>query len=164
MFVAVFADVTEKFLHFGDFHHAGAAEGFERVVGEFSFANVAADHAFAIDSGETRVTHGAAFHFADRGAESVFLAHGSGNNFLEVHAHFTEKVFGQIAAVETDSLVGIGAVVVVPVEQRAGGSAGQGQHVHAEGPTDVGLASARKQVVAHHAHDGAGHDAEIFFQ
>src|SRR5260370_22509714 len=72
MFVAVFADVAEQFLHFRNFHHAGAAESFQRVVGEFSFADVAADHAFAVDGGETRVAHHAAFYFTDRGAERIF--------------------------------------------------------------------------------------------
>jgi len=31
------ADVTEQLLQPGDAHHAGAAKGFERIVGELAF-------------------------------------------------------------------------------------------------------------------------------
>ena len=41
---------------------------------------------------------------------------------LVVHLHASvEEVLGQVGAVEADGLVGVGAVVVVPVEQRAEG-------------------------------------------
>ena len=43
MLEAVFADVTQQRLQFGNFHHARAAECFERVRGEFAFADVAAN-------------------------------------------------------------------------------------------------------------------------
>ena len=35
--------------------------------------------------------------------------------------------------------------------------------MHAERAADVDLAGGGQQIVAHHAHDGAGDDAEIFF-
>ena len=74
-----------------------------------------------------------------------------------------EEVLGQVGAVEADALVGIAAVVVVPVEQRRGRAAGQGHHVHAERAGHIHLAGRGNQVVRHHAHDGAGHHAEELF-
>ena len=40
---AVLADVAEQLLQARDFDHAGAAESFERIVGERALADVAAD-------------------------------------------------------------------------------------------------------------------------
>jgi hypothetical protein len=65
---------------------------------------------------------------------------------------------------EADRLVGIVAVVVVPVEQRAGRFRGQLQGVHADHAADIHFAGARHQVVAHHAHHRAGHHAEVLFE
>src|SRR5271167_169668 len=112
---AVFADVAEEFLEMGDFYYAGAAEGFEGIVGEGAFAYVAGDFSGAIVGGEARETHGAAFDAADAGTEGVVFADGAGDDFLKVHADILEKMFRQVAAVEADGLVGIVGVVVVPV-------------------------------------------------
>lgn len=64
MLEAVLADVTEKFLEMRDFYHAGAAEGFERIVGEFALADVAGTFSGEIVGGEARETHGAALDAA----------------------------------------------------------------------------------------------------
>jgi hypothetical protein len=41
MLEAVFADEAEQFLEMRDFYDASATEGFERIVGESAFADVA---------------------------------------------------------------------------------------------------------------------------
>src|SRR5277367_4258014 len=85
VFEAVFADVAEKFLEMGDFYYAGAAEGFEGIVGEGAFAHVAGNFSGEIVGGEARETHGAALDAAYAGAEGVVLANGAGDDFLKVH-------------------------------------------------------------------------------
>ncbi len=102
------------------------------IVGEFAFADVAVDGAFQVIGGEAGVAHGAGFHQALTGAVGVFAAHRAGDDLLEIHLHGLEEMLGQIAAVEADGLVGIVAVVVVPIEQRAGSLAGELQRVHAD--------------------------------
>ncbi len=88
------------------------------------------------------------------------LSHRARNDFLEVHLHRAEKVLGEVGAMEADGLVRIVTVVIVPVEQCRRRLASQWQRIHAEHAADVHFAGARHQFVAHHAHDGAGHDAE----
>ena len=158
---AVFADVAEEVLHVGDLDDAGAAEGVEGIVGEGALADVAADLAGEVVGGEAGEAHGAGFDGAVERAVGVLLADGAGDDLLEVHLYaFVEEVLGEVGAVEADGLVGVVAVVVVPVEQGAGGLAGEGEGVHAEGAEDVDLAGGGDEVFAHHAHDGAGDDAE----
>ena len=161
---AVFADVAQQALQVGDADYAGAAEGVERIVGEFAFADVAADLAFAVVGGEAGEAHGPGFDQAHAGAVSVFAAHGAGDDLLEIHLDGFEEMLGQIAAVEADGLIGIVAVVVVPIEQGAGSFGCELQRVHADDAGDIHFAGARHQVLAHHAHDGAGNDAEVFFE
>ena len=141
-------------------HHAGAAERRQRIVGELALADVAIDGAFQIVGGEAREAHRAGLHQAFAGAVGVLAADGAGDDLLEIHLDALEEVLRQVAAVEADGLVGIVAVVVVPVEQGAGSFAGQLQGVHADHAADIDFAGARHQVLAHHAHDGAGHHAE----
>ena len=62
---------------------------------------------------------------------------------------------------EANGLVGVLAVIVVPIEQRARRLRRFRQRVHRDRPANVDLAGARHQIVAHHAHHGARHDAEI---
>jgi len=70
---------------------------------------------------ETRAkTHWASLDSSHARSKRVFLAHGSGNDLLKIHAHIFEKMLGKIAAMKTNSLVGIIRVVVIPVEQSAG--------------------------------------------
>ncbi len=153
----------EQLLQLRNLRHARAAEGFERIVGEAARARVAANHAAPIVGGVARKAHRARLHAAHAGAEGVFLAHRAGNDLLVIHPHIFEEVLGQVGAVEADALVGMAAVVVVPVEQRRRCPAGQRQHIHAQRAGHVHFAGRRNQVVAHHAHDGAGHHAEELF-
>ena len=82
----------------------------------------------------------------------VLLADGARDDELVVHLHaFVEEVLGQVGAVEADGLVGVVAVVVVPVEQRGGRLAGERERVHAERAEDVDLAGGGDEVLAHHA-------------
>ena len=118
MLEAVLADVAEELLHVGDFDDTCAAEGVERVVGEGAFAYVAGDLAGEVVGREAGEAHRAGLNRAVEGAVRVLLAHGARDDELVVHLHaFAEEVLGQVGAVETDSLVGVVAVVVVPVEE-----------------------------------------------
>src|ERR1039458_10821068 len=70
----------------------------------------------AVVSRDAAEAHRPGLHSPDAGAEGVRLAHRARDDFLEVHAHVREEMFGQVAAMEADRLVGVFAVVVVPVE------------------------------------------------
>ena len=72
-------------------------------------------------------------------------------------------MFGQIGAVKADCLVWIRSVIVVPVEEGRWGARRELQGVHSEDAANIDLAGAGEEFIAHHAHDGAGDDAEIFF-
>src|ERR1022692_2006310 len=112
MLEAALTNETQQLLEMRDARHAGAAEGIQGIVGELAFPDVAADLAFAIVGGKARKTHRPALDAADAGAVGVVLAHGAGDDLLIVHAYAGEKMLGQIAAMETDALVGIVAVIV----------------------------------------------------
>ena len=62
---------------------------------------------------------------------------------------------------EADGLVRVRSVVVVPIEQGAWGFRSQPQRMHPHHAGNVHLAGARHQAVAHHAHDGTRHHAEV---
>ena len=163
VFEAAFANVVQEFLHVRDFDDAGATEGVEWIVGESALADVAAHFSCGIVGGEASEAHFFGLDEADAGAECVFFADGAGDDFLEVHFHGAEEVFGQIGAVEADCLVGIGSVIIVPVEEGRWRVGRELQGMHSEDAADVDLAGAGEEFVAHHAHDGAGDDAKIFF-
>ena len=118
VFETVLADVVEQFLHMGDFNHARAAKGIQRIVGELALAYVAAHPAGCVVGGEAGKAHFFRLDQSHAGAESVFFAHGTGDDFLEIHFHGTEKVLGKIRAMEADRLIGISSVVVIPVQKR----------------------------------------------
>src|SRR5947208_12296893 len=164
MFEPAFADVAEQLLQWTTMHDAGAAKGLERIVGKISFADVAANFSFTIVGRDADKTHRTGLDSAHAGAKSVFLADSTGDDLLKVHAHILEKVLGKIAAVKTDSFVGIVCVIVIPVEQRAGSLGSQAQRVHANYADNIDFAGAGHAFVAHHAHHGAGDDTKIFFQ
>jgi len=164
MFEAVFADVMEQLLEAGNFDDASSAKSLQGIVGKAAAAGITADFALDVVGGETGEAHGPGLHYAHAGSEGIFLAHGTGDDGLVVHFHVAEEVLWKIAAVETDGLVGVGAVVVVPVEQSAGRFRSELESMHAENAADVHFAGAREKRVAHHAHDGAGYDAEILFE
>ena len=148
----------------GDFYYTCAAERFEGIIGECAFADVAGNFPGEIVGGEAREAHRAALDAAYAGAEGVVLADGARDDFLKVHADILEKMFGQVAAVEADGFVGIVGVIVVPVEEGAGRLRGELQGVHAYNAGDIDFAGAGEALIAHHAHDGAGDDAEKFFE
>src|ERR1700757_3008544 len=110
MLESTLADEAEEFLQPGNSDDARAAKSFQRIVGEFAFADVAADLAVEVVGGEAEVAHGSGFHSSDASAEGVFLADGSGDDLLVVHLDVGEEVLWQVGAVEADGLVGIVAV------------------------------------------------------
>ena len=109
MFETAFADIAKKPLQLRNVHDAGTAKSFQRIVGEISFTNIAADFSLAIVRGDTDKTHGTGFDSSHAGAKGIFLAHRSGDDFLEIHADVLEKMLGKIAAVKTNSLSGSSA-------------------------------------------------------
>src|ERR1035437_8690499 len=158
---AVFADVAKQRLHVRDLHHAGPAEGVQRVVGERALADVAANYAGEIVSREARKAHGAGLHRAVERAVGVLLANGARDDELIVHLHaFFEKMLRQVRAVEAHRLIWVLAVVVVPIEQRRGRLAGKRQRVHRERAKHVNLTRGWNEILAHHRHHGAGDDPQ----
>ena len=65
---------------------------------------------------------------------------------------------------EANGFVGIVGVIIVPVEESAGRLRGELERVHTDDAGDVDFAGAGEALVAHHAHDRAGDDAEKFFE
>src|SRR5271155_239927 len=159
---SVFADVTKELLHTRDLDDSRTAKRLQGVIREVTGADVTANSAGAVIGGKARVAHGAGFNATNTSAESIVLSDGTGNDLLEVHLHITEEMLGQVAAMEADGFVGITAIVIVPIQQSAGRFRSQTEAMHAEHAANVYFASAREQVVAHHAHDRAGNHAEIF--
>src|SRR5450755_3512111 len=94
MFESVLADIVQEFLHLPDFDHARSTEGVERVVGEPSLTNVATHLACRVVGGEACKAHLLGLDQSDTGAESVLLAYRTGNDFLKIHLHRAEKMFG----------------------------------------------------------------------
>ena len=112
-----------------------------------ALADVAGDLAGEVVGGEAREAHGAGLDRAVERAVRVFLADGARDDELVVHLHaFAEEVLGQVGAVEADGLVGVVAVVVVPVEQGGGRLAGEREGVHGERAEDVDLAGGGDEV------------------
>src|SRR5258706_5621456 len=159
----VFADVAKKTLKLRNFDDARTAKGVERIVSECAFADISTHDSSRVVGGEARKTHSARLHAPDTGSESVFLPDRPGDDLLEIHADILKKMLRKIAAMKAHCLVGIVSIVVVPVEQTARSLRSEPQSVHAYGAANCDFAGARDQVVAHHAHDGAGHNAEVFF-
>src|ERR1700722_18028128 len=99
MLKAALADKAQQLLQVRDLDYACAAERVQRVVGEASFAYVAAHLAGSIVSGEAGETHLLGFDQAHTGSEGIFLAHGAGNDLLKIHFHRAEKMFREVRAV-----------------------------------------------------------------
>src|SRR6202162_5269060 len=102
MLEAALADVAQQRLEFPDAHHPGAAEGLQRIVGEFAFPDVAMNRALAIVGRKTREAHRPGFHAAHARPVSVLSADRPGDDLLIVHADFLEKMLRKIAAMEAD--------------------------------------------------------------
>src|SRR5690348_3119954 len=119
------ANVAQQMLHSRNFNDACAAEGFERIVRELPIPHIAAYFPGVIVGGKAGVAHGAGFHAAYAGAEGIFFPHGASDDRLKIHVHVGEEMLGQVAAVETDGLIRIATVVVIPIEQRTRRARGQ---------------------------------------
>src|SRR5579872_3876540 len=115
MLESVLADVVQQFLQMRNLYHPNAAECIQRVAGEFSLADIAANYSGDVVGREAGKAHRARLHAAHNGAERVVLANRSRDDFLEVHADVLEEMLGQVAAMKADGLVWIVAVVVIPV-------------------------------------------------
>lgn len=142
MLVAILANEMQQLLHGWNFHHSGATKRFKRIVGESPAAYVAAHAARGIIRGKARERHLPGFDLPDYRAESVFHAHGSGNDCLIVHFCALEEMLRQVAAMEADGFVWIFSVVVIPIEQRAGRLRGEAKHMHAEHTANIHFACA----------------------
>src|SRR6266849_100292 len=164
MFKPAFANKAKKFLQVGNVHDAGAAKSLERIIGEGSFADIAADFPFTIIRRDAGKAHRTGLDSSHARSKRVLLTHCSGDDLLEIHAYILEEMLRKIAAVKTDGLVGIIRVVVIPVEQRTGSFGSQLQRMHANYAGNIHFAGAGHALVAHHAHHRAGHDSEILLE
>jgi len=82
MFETVFTDVAQQFLQSGNFHYAGAAKRFERIVSEAAAASVATDISVRIVGRKSRETHGAGFHPSNTSAKCIVFANGARDDRL----------------------------------------------------------------------------------
>jgi len=117
MLEAVRANKVQELLHFGDFDYSRAAESVQRIVGKLSFSHVTAHLALGIVGGETRKAHLFRLDESDARPKGVFFAYSASDDFLEVHPHGPEEVLRQVRAVKAHSLVGIVAIIIVPIQQ-----------------------------------------------
>src|SRR5712672_3498424 len=113
VFKSVLADIVKKLLQSGDLHDARATKRFEGIVGKSSATGVATDVSVNIIRGKSGKAHGAGLDTSNTGAKRIFLADSAGDDFLEIHLHVFEEMFGQVAAMKTNSLVRINAIVVI---------------------------------------------------
>ena len=120
--------------------YAGAAKGFQGIVCKTPLPGITADFAAQIVGGKPREAHRAGFNPADARAKGVFLAYCTGDDGLKIHHHFFEEMFRQIAAMETNCLIGIASVVVVPIQQSAWRLRSELQRVHAQNAANIDLA------------------------
>ena len=77
---ALATNVLQQLLQLRNFRHARAAKSFQRIVGEFTLACIAAHHAAPIVGGVARIGHGARLYAPHASAEGIFLAHRAGND------------------------------------------------------------------------------------
>src|SRR6266699_2131316 len=117
MLETVLADMPQQLLQLRDFYDARASESIQGIIRKPAFSDVTAHFPGSIVGGESRKTHPLRLDEPDTCPESIFLAHGACDDFLEIHLHGTEKVLWQVGAVEAHCLVGIRSVVVIPIEE-----------------------------------------------
>src|SRR6516225_6047816 len=110
VFEPAFANKAQQLLQPGNAHDTRPTESLERVIRKLALADVAAHLSLAIVGGKARETHRPALHAAHASPKGILLAHGSGNDFLKIHAHIFEKVLWQVAAVKAHCFVRIIAV------------------------------------------------------
>src|SRR5260370_1958209 len=107
-------------LQLRDLHHTCAAEGLQGIVGETALAQIAADRAGAVIGGESCIAHRLGPHASHAGPKGVVFSHRCGNYLLDIPSYFVDEVLRAVAAVETNSLVGIFAVDVVAIRDSTG--------------------------------------------
>src|SRR5438309_11192990 len=134
---SVLTDVMQQGLEFGNPYYPNPPKGIERVIGELTLTDVAADGSGPVIGGEAGETHSTRLDPSHDSPEGIVLTNRAGDDLLEVHADVLEEVFGKIAAVEANGFIGIFAVVIVPIEEGAGSFRGERQRVHAEGAADI---------------------------
>ena len=117
MFKAVLADVAQEFLQILDLKDTVSAEGLQLVVRETAFADIGFDLTQLVIGGDAREGEGAGSDLSAKGAVGVVLANSAGDNVLVLHLCTGEEGLGQVGAVEQDTLVGVRAEVVVPIQQ-----------------------------------------------
>src|SRR5260370_3585511 len=149
MFEPAFTDIAEKLLQVRNVYDAGATKRIQRMVGEGSFADIAADFSFTIIRRDAGKAHRTGLDSSHARSKRVLLTHCSGDDLLEIHAYILEEMLRKIAAVKTDGLVGIIGVVVIPVEQRTGRFGSQLQRMHAHNAGNIYFPGARHALAPH---------------
>jgi len=162
MLESVLADYLHQRLQVFDVRHTVSAECVQRVVGHLAFAHVRLNDAFLVVGGYSCECERTGRHASDARAERTLFAHRACNDLLVIHLDVAEYGLRQVAAVEQHAFVGIVAVVVIPVEQGSGFLRSKRERVHRDSAGNVDLAGARHQLLAHHAHYGAGNHTVVF--
>ena len=105
MLEALFADVVQDFLQVRHFGHGAVAEGFEFVVREFAFADVATDPALGIGGGDAAVSQRTGRRAPIERAIGILHAENTAEDRRVSDLDVRQKALGPIAAVEEDALV-----------------------------------------------------------
>ena len=154
---------TQQALQVRDPHDAVAAERLERVVRELALADVAADRAHRVVGHDAAEGERLALIRPTTVPNVFSRPDRAGDDRLVVHLRdLGEHLRRQVAAVEDDRLVGIVLVVVVPVDERAGLAGRQlpARTSRSRRQTSTSQALGMSALLMH-AHDRAGHDAEV---
>ena len=152
---AFFADVAHESLEVGHAGHGPVAEGVQRVVGQFSVADVGADRSFGVGRSDATVGQRPRGRTAVQRPVGVLLTGGRTNDGRGGDLDVGQEGFSPVAAVEEDALVVVVRVIVVPVHQRRRRVASELHGVHREHAGDIHLTGARHEPLAHHAHERA---------
>ena len=117
MLIAHFADVFQEKLKVINLHHTIAAEGRKFIVCEIALSDVGAKCPGGVIGGGSAESCLARSYFSDDCAVGIFFSYRAGDYLLIVHLRTSEERLGQITAMEQDAFVGVGAVVIVPIQK-----------------------------------------------
>src|ERR1700730_8678868 len=111
--------MLHELLETGNFDYGSTAERIQRIIDEFTIADIGTDYTIAVIGGNSGITKGTSRSTAGDCAIGVFCSQRSRQNFGICHLDVREKTLGPVTTVKQDTLVRVIAVVVVPIDQSA---------------------------------------------
>src|SRR5262245_21796902 len=126
---AIPADEAHQLLQLGNVYNGARAERLQRSVGQLSFANVSPYAALSIVCRDSAEGDRPLRRAARERAVRILLAEGRAEDGSGRDRDVRQKRFGPIAAVDEHALVGIVAVIVVPVHKGTRSAGGELQRV-----------------------------------